>query len=202
MVNLPLALAFLVSASPAPQVELVEKPGERHLAIDGKPTLIKGMNWGWMPIGQNYTFQFFEQPREVIIEALERDMTLLKEMGVNALRQFDGVPPEWVEYIYDRWGIMTSVNNFLGRYGMTVDGRWESPINYENPRTREVILESVRTMAERYKDTRGMVFFMLGNENNYGLHWSSYEIEALPQGEQTTLAQPTSTHSLARPPIS
>lgn len=184
MVNLPLALAFLVSASPAPQVELVEKPGQRHLAIDGKPTLIKGMNWGWMPIGQNYTFQFYDQPRDVIIEALDRDMTLLKEMGINALRQFDGVPPEWIEYIYDRWGIMTSVNNFLGRYGMTVDGRWESPINYENPRTREVILESVRTMAERYKDTRGMVFFMLGNENNYGLHWSSYEIEALPQGEQ------------------
>ena len=25
---------------------------------------------------------------------------------------------------------------------------------------------------------------MLGNENNYGLHWSSYEIEALPQGER------------------
>ena len=111
-------------------------------------------------------------------------MGLLKAMGVNALRQFDGVPPRWVEYIYDRWGIMTSVNNFLGRYGMTVDGRWESPINYENPRTREVILESVRTMAEKYKDTRGMVFFMLGNENNYGLHWSSYEIEALPQGER------------------
>ena len=143
-------------------MELVERPGQRHLAIDGKPTLIKGMNWGWMPIGQNYTFQFWDQPEDVIIEALERDMSLLKAMGVNALRQFDGVPSRWVEYIYDRWGIMTSVNNFLGRYGMTVDGRWESPINYENPRTREVILESVRAMAEKYKNTRGMVVFHVG----------------------------------------
>ena len=178
-------------------MELVERPGQRHLAIDGKPTLIKGMNWGWMPIGQNYTFQFWDQPEDVIIEALERDMGLLKAMGVNALRQFDGVPPRWVEYIYDRWGIMTSVNNFLGRYGMTVDGRWESPINYENPRTREVILESVRAMAEKYKDTRGMVFFMLGNENNYGLHWSSYEIEALPQGERDQ-ARALPLHPLGR----
>ena len=97
MVNLPLALAFLVSASPAPQVELVEKPGERHLAIDGKPTLIKGMNWGWMPIGQNYTFQFFEQPREVIIEALERETDLahrakrIDGAGIEAERATAGV---------------------------------------------------------------------------------------------------------------
>ena len=202
MVNLPLALAFLVSASPAPQVELVEKPGERHLAIDGKPTLIKGMNWGWMPIGQNYTFQFFEQPREVIIEALERDMTLLKEMGVNALRQFDGVPPEWVEYIYDRWGIMTSVNNFLGRYGMTVDGRLESPINYENPRTREVILESVERWQSATKIPVAWSSLCSAMKTITGSIGLLMRSRLFLRVSRTTLAQPTSTHSLARPPTS
>ena len=172
------------AAAPQPNVELISEPGKRFLKIDGKPTLIKGMNWGWMPIGHNYSFSLWDQPEDVIIEALNRDMTLLKEMGINAIRQTDGIPPKWVEYIYDRWGIMTSVNHYLGRYGMLVDGRWESPTNYENPNTRRAILDQVRAMGERYKDTRGIVFFMLGNENNYGLHWASYEIEALPEGKR------------------
>ncbi|MBT6177523.1 MAG: hypothetical protein HOI23_09760 [Deltaproteobacteria bacterium] len=190
-----LALVVSLLAAPQPNVELVNEQGNRLLLVDGKPTLVKGMNWGWMPIGHNYSFSLWNQPEEVIIEALKRDMTLLKDMGINAIRQIDGIPPKWVEYIYDRWGIMSAVNNFLGRYGMLVEGRWENPTNYENPKTRQAIVEQVRAMAERYKDTRGILFFMLGNENNYGLHWSSYEIEALPKGKRD-VARATHLYSL------
>ncbi len=33
-------------------------------------------------------------------------------------------------------------------------------------------------------DTPGLLMWLLGNENNYGLTWSSFEIEALPEGER------------------
>jgi beta-galactosidase len=39
-------------------------------------------------------------------------------------------------------------------------------------------------MVELYKNTPGILFWMLGNENNYGLSWASSEIENLPQGER------------------
>ena len=65
------------------------------------------MNWDYVPIGQNYTYNLWTQPDDVIEAALDREMPLLKAMGVNAIRQYVGVPPRWVRYIYERYGIFT-----------------------------------------------------------------------------------------------
>ena len=61
---------------------------------------------------------------------------------------------------------------------------WRAPTNYEDGRTREVISEEINELVEQYRDTPGLLMWLLGNENNYGLYWSSFEIEALPKGEQ------------------
>jgi len=50
-------------------------------------------------------------------------------------------------------------------------------------------------MVEDFKDTPGIVMWLLGNENNYGLVWSSAETEALPEGERDA-ARATHLYSL------
>jgi hypothetical protein len=39
-------------------------------------------------------------------------------------------------------------------------------------------------LVDDYKGTPGLLMWLLGNESNYGLSWSSFEIEALPKGER------------------
>ncbi len=155
-----------------------------RLLVDGEPYFVRGMNWGYMPIGENYTYDFWGQHPDVVQDALDAEMELLRGMGVNSIRQFPDIPPEWVEYIYDTYGITTMMNHTMGRYGFSVDGVWRPSTNYADPRTREVIKADIIAMAERYKDTRGILMWMLGNENNYGLSWSSFEIENLPKEER------------------
>jgi beta-galactosidase len=178
----------VVSALPESPV-LAKKPtayvlsdaqGQR-LIYRGEPYLVRGMNWGYMPIGQNYSYDFWGKSDGFIEEVLHREMRLLRDMGVNSIRQYDVIPPRWVSWIYENYGITTMINNLVGRYGLQVDGAWIPVTNYADPRTRTLIKGLVRKTVERYKDTPGVLLWLLGNENNYGLHWSSFEIEALPK---------------------
>lgn len=155
------------------------------LLVDGAPFLIRGMNWGYMPIGENYQYGLWAQEDRFIEEVLHREMSMLRDMGVNSIRQFDDIPPRWVTWIFEHYGIWTMVNPHFGRYGLEVDGRWVATTDYSNPKHRAAILEEVRAAAERFEGVPGVLMFMLGNENNYGLVWSSFEIEALPEEEQT-----------------
>jgi hypothetical protein len=139
-----------------------------------------------MPIGQNYLYSLWIQPDDVIEAALAREMPLLKDMGVNAIRHYVGIPPRWVKYIYERYGIYTMVNHPMGRYGFTIDGVWVPSTDYSDPRTREVIKADVIAMVRQFHGVPGVLMWLLGNENNYGLSWSSFEIEALPEGERET----------------
>jgi hypothetical protein len=168
-----------------PNVVKVHKDENGYvLLVDGKPTMVFGMNWGYMPIGENYTYDFWGKPDEIIIEALEDEMRLLQEMGVNVIRQYLGIPPRWVKYIYEKYGIYTVINHSVGRYGMNIDGVWVNPIDYSEPRFREVVKEQMTELVAEYKDTPGLLMWLLGNENNYGLYWKSNEIEDLPEAQQ------------------
>lgn len=185
-----LALAGLALSSPvlaaANEVVVVEDEQGWKLQVDGEDYFVRGMNWGYIPIGENYSYDFWGKPDAFIEKALREEMSLLKRMGVNSIRQFPGIPPRWVTWIYREYGITTMMNPHFGRYGLTIDGAWVPTTDYSDPRTREVILEEVREVVETYKDTEGILLFLLGNENNYGLSWSSFEIEALPKGERDT----------------
>ncbi len=48
------------------------------------------------------------------------------------------------------------------------------------------MLKDSLELVDQYKDTPGVLMFAFGNESNYGLSWSSFEIENLPEGEQNT----------------
>ena len=123
-------------------------------------------------------------PKAYIKAMIDTDGALMQEMGVNVIRVFTDVPPEWVTYLYQQYGIYTVVNDLFGRYGMMVDGRWQGQTNYASLRTRELILEQLSENIKRYVDVPGVLFYLLGNENNYGLEWDSDRIENLPIGQR------------------
>lgn len=178
-----LALPALAAAAPH-EIEVVHDDTGSYLTVDGDPFFVFGMNWGYMPIGENYSYDFWGHDDAFIKAALAKEMSLLKDMGVNVIRHYVGIPPRWVEYIYDTYGIWTVVNHTLGRYGMTIDGVWIPATDYSDPKVVEILRAEMKSLAAEFKDTRGMLMWLLGNENNYGLHWSSFEIEALPEDER------------------
>lgn len=76
------------------------------------------------------------------------------------------------------------VNHPLGRYGLTIDGVWVPITDYSDAKTRAILMAEMEALVEEFDGTPGMLFWLLGNENNYGLEWSSAETEAIPEGER------------------
>ncbi len=165
-------------------VRVVTDEAGMRLQVDGKDFMVLGMNWDYFPIGTNYSYSLWTQPDDIIMAALDHEMTMLQEMGVNAIRQYVGVPPRWVKYIYERYGIYTVLNHPLGRYGVTINGVYYASTDYSDPDTRASILAEVEAMVNEFRDVPGVLMWLLGNENNYGLVWKSAETEALPEGER------------------
>ncbi len=184
------ALAMLLACAtataddaPAP-VRVLPEPGGLTLEVQGRPFLVRGMNWDYIPIGQNYQFDLWSQPDAFIRDALANEMPLLEDMGVNAIRVYAGIPPRWVRYIYETYGIYTIINHPMARYGYTLDGVWMPTVDYSNPRLRAAVKSEIVALVDQFRGVPGVLMWLLGNENNYGLSWSSFEIEALPKGER------------------
>ena len=190
MVAITLALggirlpAFAADSAGGTVARVISDDAGLKLMADGKELMVFGMNWGYMPIGENYNYSLWNQPDDVIEAALAREMPLLREMGVNAIRQYAGIPPRWVRFIYERYGIYTVVNPLVARYGYTLDGVWIPSVDYSDERLRSAVIADIVALVEQFRGTPGVLMWLLGNENNYGLSWSSFEIEALPEGER------------------
>ena len=150
------------------------------LKVNGSDFMVNGMNWDYYPIGTNYSYSLWKQSDPIIKEALEEEMSLLKNMGVNTIRVYTGIPKKWIEYIYTNYGIYTMLNHSFGRYGLTINGTWLPNTEYSDANTRELLLSEVKQMTSEYKDTKGLLLFLLGNENNYGLFWDGAETENIP----------------------
>jgi hypothetical protein len=119
-----------VQTAYAQQVEVRENAEGWTLLVDDKPFMVNGMNWDYYPVGKTYNYSLWMQSPEFIKQALEDEMSLLQNMGVNAIRVYTGIPREWVEYIYDEYGIFTVLNHSFGRYGLTIDGAWMPNTEY------------------------------------------------------------------------
>lgn len=184
MKNLLLLLLFLFSAAAlyaqADQISIMQQDQGMKLKVNGSDFMINGVNWDYFPIGTNYNFSLWNQPDDVIRAALDEEMSMLRNMGVNTIRQYTGVPAKWIKYIYEKYGIYTVLNHSFGRYGLTLDGTWVQNTEYADPRVRELLLREVQEMTEVYKDTPGLLLYLLGNENNYGLFWEGAETEDIP----------------------
>jgi hypothetical protein len=179
---------FLFSTMLFAQVDKVaieENDKGMTLTVNGKPMMINGMNWDFIPIGTNtVNADFWNKSDDVIKAGLDSEMSLLKNMNVNVIRQYTGVPARWIKYIYENYGIYTMLNHSFGRYGLTLDGVWTPVTIYSEPRTQEFLLNEIKQLVKEYKNTPGLLLYLLGNENNYGLFWAGAETEDFPDSEE------------------
>lgn len=184
--NFLILLLFILTSTAFAQsnkITVVDNDEGMRLVVDGKDFMINGMNWDYFPIGTNYSYSLWKQSDDVIKAALDAEMGLLKNMGVNSIRMYSGVQPKWIKYIYENYGIFTMLNHSFGRYGLTINGAWVAVTDYRDPDTQKHLISEVTKMAEDYKNTPGVLLFLLGNENNYGLFWAGAETEDFPDEE-------------------
>jgi hypothetical protein len=172
----------------AQEVKLVEDETGVKMMVDGKPLMINGMNWDYFPIGTNFSYSLWSQPDDLIKAALDAEMSLLRNMGVNAIRVYTGIQPRWITYIYENYGIYTMLNHSFGRYGLTLGTEWVANTEYSDPRVKELLFSEVTDMVDEFKGTPGLLLYLLGNENNYGLFWGGAETEDIPiEDRQSTI---------------
>jgi hypothetical protein len=180
---LPIFIFYFLSLNTCSQknkVVVLNNEQGIQLVVNDTNFIINGMNWDYFPIGTNYTYSLWEQPGDFIKSVLDTEMSLLKEMGVNSIRVYMGIQPKWITYIYENYGIYTMINHSFGRYGLLINGVWVPETNYGIVEVQKVLMEQVSKMAEEYKNTPGLLLYLLGNENNYGLFWSGAETEDFP----------------------
>lgn len=182
--TLIMLLFFIVSLPLNAKVSTYKDANGWKLKVDGNDYYVKGIVWGYTPIGENYSYNLWNNTDEQIKKVLDYECTLMKNAGINTIRSFGLIPPKWVTYIYKNYQIMTMINHLMGRYGYNIDGVWKPQTNYQDQRTREVLKRDILETVRKYKDVPGVIMFALGNESNYGLEWSSFEIENLPEGER------------------
>lgn len=178
------------------KVSVEKNNSEMKLKVNGKDFIINGMNWDYFPVGTNYSYSLWNQPDAFIQQALDDEMGLLKNMGVNTIRVYSGMPKKWIEYVYTNYGIYTMLNHSFGRYGLTIDGVWTPNTEYSDAKTKALLLQEVTQMAAEYKDTKGLLLFLLGNENNYGLFWDGAETEDIPVEDRKSTARAHAMYKL------
>ena len=156
------------------------------LQVNGEDYYVKGVVWSYSPRNQNYTYNQWGESDDFVRKVLDYEFGLMKAAGINTIRSFAMIPPEWVTYIFKEHGIRTVINPLMGRYGYNVGGRWVPNVDYSDELTRATLKSDMLEYVNQYKNTSGILMFAFGNESNYGLSWSSFEIENLPEGEQNT----------------
>jgi len=155
------------------------------LKVNGKNFMVKGMNWDFIPIGNDaVNSNFWGKSDEIIAAGLDSEMSLLKKMNINAIRHYSDIPAKWIEYIYKNYGIYTMINHSFGRYGLTLNDVWQPITDYSDRETQNILLAEISALVEQYKNTPGLLLYLLGNENNYGLFWSGAETENFPEEEK------------------
>jgi tetratricopeptide (TPR) repeat protein len=179
------------------KVRLVQyKNGHWQMLVYGKPFMIKAITYSPTKVGQspdngtleNWMFQDINQngkidsPHESWVdknrndvqdanEPVVGDFTILKEMGVTAIRLYDNVKvnKELLRDLYKNYGIMVLMGDYLGKYAIGSGATWEDGTDYENPDHRAKMLENVEKMVRDFKDEPYILMWVLGNENNYGV---------------------------------
>lgn len=181
-------ILMLLTTSVFAQSDIVKVVNDNqgvYLTVNGEKMMINGMNWDYVPIGTDVTdSNFYKQSDDIIKAGLDTEMGLLKNMNVNVIRQYVGVPPKWVKYIYEKYGVYTLLNHSFGRYGLTLDGVWTPVTIYSDNKTQEHLVSEMIKLVENYKNVPGVLMYMMGNENNYGLFWQGAETEDFPEGEE------------------
>jgi beta-galactosidase len=133
----------------------IEIRGGRYL-VNGKPVLIKGVN----------RHEHSEETAKYVpIESMVKDIKLMKQFNVNAVRT-SHYPnsPAWYD-LCDRYGlyVMDEANIEVHHYGNNKGNRLTN-----DPEWKVAYLDRVERMVERDKNHPSVVFWSMGNESGDG----------------------------------
>ena len=150
-----------------------------QLIVNNKPYIVKGMVYSPVPIGKNHKYDFWGDPEKPHLY----DGRLMKAIGVNTIRVYqpgasEKKTKEVMRDLYNKFGIRIVMGHWLGF--------WDDP-NYADLAFREKVKQDVLDMVRTYKDEKGILCWILGNENNvsfsYGPQaqnlWTTAQIEAI-----------------------
>jgi len=178
------------------KVDLVKYENSHwQLRVEGKPYIIKGIAYSpsrigqspdegtlddWMLADYNHNGKI-DGPYDSWVdknwnniqdpdEPTAGDFQLLKEMGCNTIRLYHHASnKELLRDLYNRFGIMVIMGDLLGAYTVGSGANWYEGTDYKNPEHKKNMMESVKKMVENFKDEPYILFWILGNENNYGV---------------------------------
>ena len=178
------------------KVDLVQYAnGHWQLRLEGKPYIVKCIAYSpgkvgqspdegtladWMQVDDNNNGKIdvaydtwvdanFNNTQDAD-EPTVGDFELLRQMGCNTMRLYHHASnKELLKDLYERYGIMVIMGDLLGAYTVGSGASWYEGTDYENPEHRKNMLASVKKMVEEFKDEPYVLFWMLGNENNYGV---------------------------------
>ena len=101
-------------------------------------------------------------------EPVVGDFKLLQDMGVNTVRLYHhGWNKTALMDLYKNYGIRVIMGDYAGAYTMGSGAEWYRGTDYSDPAQQDKMLESIKAMVDEYKDEPYIVFWVLGNENNY-----------------------------------
>lgn len=171
--------------------------GDWQLMVEGRPYIIKGITYAPTKVGQspdegtlgNWMYEDFNNngridgPYDAFVdenrnnlqdedEPVVGDFKLMQEMGVNTIRVYHQphkVNKELLRDLYKNYGIMVIIGDFLGKYALGSGATWYEGTDYRNPEHQRNMIASVTMMVEEFKDEPYILFWLLGNENVYGV---------------------------------
>ena len=177
-------------------VQLVRfQNGHWQMRVNGKPFMVKAVAYSPTPVGKtpdkDYSLDswqtadlnnngFIDGPYDSWVDAdrdnqqgadekAVGDFALMKRMGVNTIRFYHHPQnKELLRKLHRDYGIYVILGDLLGMYAVGSGAEWYEGTDYTNPAQKEKMKESVRKLVEEYKNEPYVLFWMLGNESNYG----------------------------------
>ncbi len=151
-----------VVATASEQVRL--RIGFRHVevvdgvfTVNGVPVLLRGVNrHEWDP----------DTGRTLSLETMRRDVLLMKQHNVNAVRTSHYPPHAAFLDLCDEYGLWVVLECDLETHGFERIGWQGNPS--DDPQWREVLLDRMRRTVERDKNHPSIVMWSLGNESGKG----------------------------------
>jgi hypothetical protein len=165
--------------APSGPVKVADTPDGWVMTVGGKPYFVKGVCYHYIEVSKDKDYDMFADKNRPWIT----DGALMKKMGVNTIRLYRGgrdvkETKALIRDMFERYGIKTAIGHFLAFWD------WP-PANYGDLALRDNIKVEVLGMVRAYKDEPGILFWVLGNENNYSFDlgvraWSTPDTEGLP----------------------
>jgi len=171
--------------------------GDWELIVDNKPYIIKGITYAptkvgespdegtmtnWMEDDFNHNGKidgpydaFVDKNKNNIQDADEPaagDFKLMQDMGANTIRLYHQpfkVNKKLLRDLYSTYGIRVIMGDFLGKYALGSGAPWYPGTDYNNEEHKKNMLKSVIDMVLEFKDEPYILFWLLGNENVYGI---------------------------------